>query len=563
MARDSERPSGQEIDDKIEYLTRVWRDSRTNWADTDTYIQLEFEVWKKEQAANRGEFHPSTAHNIINHASDQNLAHLPTVRRDPIDPDKDSDKEAANRVEEAMKHVLMDSAMKSMKGPPWKQLFKHLNAYGYGPLKLELDLSEPVSARAHPGHWNPVRFEATHPGRVLIDPLSKVPDSAVDMIQMSVGKLERLLERKKNLKHYNGFERGTRNKWDILDLAVDWTMDWTSMKEIGKEPIYQQPNTWKIVPFTHAFAGYGIEPTVLNKHDPKHLAEGILDPVKDTLRMQAQSMTGQQTLIMDQIYAPYGTSADATALTRALDTGEVLRGDKEQYWKLGIDQLPRGVFEHGQKLENDIQRGTMAPSLMGERTPGISTIGEAALLNDIQMRKFSALTQQIEAMASILASWILQLVDRVPQLKGGIGANGHALMRKDIKKFHHVNVSFPVLNMAMQLQLREIALREVELGGLSWLTYWEKYALHENTSQEETRLMQQRVRNHPSVLARDAAVTAEAMDDIDAEDVEAIRSSAEEGDLPVNAPPPGAEVARELRQPLSNGVVKPARIDIG
>jgi hypothetical protein len=188
-------------------------------------------------------------------------------------------------------------------------------------------------------------------------------------------------------------------------------------------------------------------------------------------------------------------------------------------------------------------------------------MGEAALQNDIQMRMFSAPSQQEEYLISIIASWILQLVARLPQLKGGIGARGHVLKKADIGRFFHVDVTFPVLNMAMQMQLREMALREVEMGGLSWLSYWEDYALIEDTSREETRLLQQRVKNHPSILARDAAATAEAMDDIDGEDVAAIRGDAEEGNLPAIRPPEGPQNARPIRDNINNNIFKPARID--
>jgi len=83
----------------------------------------------------------------------------------------------------------------------------------------------------------------------------------------------------------------------------------------------------------------------------------------------------------------------------------------------------------------------------------------------------------------------------------------------------------------------------------------------DDPTREATRMLQQRVNNHPAILSRDVAVIAQAMDDVDAEDVEAIRQSAEEGDLPLQAPSDSPQVARPLRQQLTNGVVKPARVD--
>ena len=86
-----ERPTAKEIDEKVfHYLHTTWRASHANWADNDTYIDLSYNVWDDEgQRKTRGQFRPSTPKNIVNHASDQFLAHIPDVNRDPIDVDKD------------------------------------------------------------------------------------------------------------------------------------------------------------------------------------------------------------------------------------------------------------------------------------------------------------------------------------------------------------------------------------------------------------------------------------------------------------------------------------------
>jgi hypothetical protein len=554
----------QEIDDHVDHLRKTWEVALKNWIDTDVYHQLNFPVWggsnARAHALSRGEFRPGTAHNIINHAADQNLAHVPVVKRDSIDPDSDRAKEAANHVEIGVKNILIDAAKRAM-SPTFKQLFKHLISYGYGPVELSLDFSGGNEQRKVPGHWNPVRIEAIHPGRVLIDPLEKIPRSAIVIKKYTIQDLQILMDQNKRLKHFNPLKVAGRKKFDEIEVLIDWDMKRQVLKEVDGPILYSKPNSWGFVPFAHGFGGRGMEPTKMDNNDPSFLAEGILDFIKDTLRLQAQTMTGEQTMFMDYIYGPYGTTQDPAKLVASLETGNVLQGDKEDYWKLGIDTVPAGLFEHGRRLEADIERSTMSPGLMGSRSPGITTMGEAALQNDIQMRMFSAPSQQEEYLISIIASWILQLVARLPQLKGGIGARGHVLKKADIGRFFHVDVTFPVLNMAMQMQLREMALREVEMGGLSWLSYWEDYALIEDTSREETRLLQQRVKNHPSILARDAAATAEAMDDIDGEDVAAIRGDAEEGNLPAIRPPEGPQNARPIRDNINNNIFKPARID--
>jgi hypothetical protein len=112
------------------------------------------------------------------------------------------------------------------------------------------------------------------------------------------------------------------------------------------------------------------------------------------------------------------------------------------------------------------------------------------------------------------------------------------------------------------MQRRELGLREYEIGLKSDEDYWEEDARAENVALRRQRLRQQRIRQHPAIDSRLIAAEAAAMDEVDAEDVEALRAAAQEGQLPLTQPPAGAqEVARPLRQPLSENVARPARID--
>jgi|6_EtaG_2_1085325.scaffolds.fasta_scaffold03241_3 hypothetical protein len=559
-----ERPTAKEIDEKVfHYLHTIWRDTHANMEDNDTYIDLSYNVWDRDdQRKSRGQFRPSTPKNIVNHASDQFLAHIPDVNRDPIDVDKDESEEDSNNVAVGLKHVMMDAARRAVKGNPWKQTGKYFSAHGYGVLELALDFTGPREDRRFPGFWNPVRLEALHPSRVLMDPDEKIPTFATKRFTMNLKQLKALL-RQKHASIVDEFDPKNRAPWEDVALYLDWDMDWVTLKEPGERILYQQRNTWGLVPYLGVYAGFGMEKTSMATNDASFLAEGILQPVKGSIKMQAQGMTAKHYSLMDSIYAPYG-SENPDAMLQSLDTGAILPGREDEYWKLRVQELPRNLFEAGRETDRDIERGTMSPSLFGENRPGVTTVGQTAIENDTAMRKFSGPSQQVEFMATTIGSWILRLVDKLPQLKGGIGANGHAITRGDIGHRYHCDIGFPVLNQAMELQLREVALREYELELLSDQTYWETKSRLEDPSLERKRLNQQRVRRSPAVIARMVAAEAEAMDEMDAEDAAALRQDIEgQENAGINNGVNGTQqAAQPLRQPLSDNFVRPKRIDI-
>jgi len=447
MADHNEQPTVEDIQDEIKHLEVTWENTKEVWKDTDLYTSLKFPIWRDEHKESRGDYHPSTAHNIVNHASDQNIAHLPVVQRNPVDPESSDSKESAHRASSALKQILMDSALHSPGGNPWRMLFKHLIGYGYGNIELSLDLSGPIGQRKMPGNWNPIRLEAVHPGRLLIDPLERVPLVAVRLKNYRVRDLKELMSRNSRLTHFNDhFDYKGRKPWEEVKVAVHWTSKWQTLVERGGDMLFSKKNAWGFVPVAAGYSGFGMEQTDMEKADPKWLAEGILDYIKDSIKMEAQSMIAQHTNLMTAAFSNYGTSQNPATFNKALDTGSILMGEEADFWKLKIDDLPRHIFEGARAFSRDIERGSMSPALMGERTPGITTMGEVALQHDIQIRKFSGPTQQVEYIASLIVSWISQLVDRLPQLKGGIGANGKVLTREDIEHSYHGNATFPILN---------------------------------------------------------------------------------------------------------------------
>ena len=589
----SERPTKDFLDLHQKHLEDIWTASRVNWASTDSFRQLSYNIWTGPNAAahanQRGQYRPPTPRTIIDHSADQFMALVPTVHREPLNADSDAHRVSADAVESAGKAILMDAGMHAMVNP-WRLLGKHFNAYGYGLIELDVDLA---CERSRAPYWNPIRISATNPGRVLIDPLEKAPNAAIKTWKATAIDVDALMKSKRNLKYKGEFDLSNRNPWDMVELVSHWTgkNGWLTVREAGGEVLYQQKNMWGFVPFAHAFAGYGMEPVELDKNDPQYMAEGLLDGIKGTLRVQAQSQTAKHSMVMEEAFNPMGTSRDPEELVTAIEQGSILQGMPEEYWKLRLSDIPRWVFESGREVDEYIDRSVGSSARGGMRQPGVDTVGQQAILNNQMRRKFIGPSMQQEHIASIVLSWVLRLVDNLSVLKEGIGAHGNHLKRSDIKGNYDISVSFDVMDPVMEMQKRSMYLQEWQLGLLDDEGYWALTGVQNITKRREA-LNRQRVRNSPALIARTAQITAEAMDDMDAEDVQAVVSEISGGAMPPMAGMGGgggggedAEAAAvaammgmggggapgmngggaaqpPMRQPLDEQTAKPERIDL-
>ena len=563
---DFERPDREEIDARRKYLEiDVWGATNANWRTVDRFYHRTYDVWTGPNAAadkeNRGEYRPSTSTNIVDHASDQFMGSVPTVHREPVGQG-DKHKSDADDAEVAMKNVMQDSIKRAMTDP-FRRLNKHLNVFGYGILELAVELEDMRRLRQNPAYWNPIRILAPHPARVLMDPLEKIPREALKITVMRSGRLKDLLKSKSNLTHFDkdaANEISNKKSHEELELEHDWTMEAHTLKRKGGKILFAEKNVWKFIPFMQSFAGYGMEPTDLAKNDPQYEAVGLLQPVMESIRAEAQMATAKRYAVIDNIYAPY-VARNREAMMRALQTGEIAPGDVLDYGKMNLGGATRDIFDAGREAQDDIARGTFQPSISGQRTGGVVTVGQQQILDHSALKKFSGPSIQIEHMASIAAGWIARLVDTMIQLKDGIGAHGKLLRRSDLHGVYDFLVTFESLDPVLQMQIRDLIMREYELGLASDEDYWQFGARITNVKQRRERLTQQRIRRHPAMDEQIIRAQAQAMQDVPEEAVEQIAAAAANKEVPFTPEQGTPEVARDLRQPLADDVAKPARLD--
>ena len=508
-----EKPTPEYILDLAKRLEDLWAEAHAHWAIIDSYYNRTFALWP-EGALNdsRTPYHPSTPTNIIDHAVDIQLAFDPKPHRPPASKGETS-KEYADLIERwlsaAFNHVALLEPMLT-----WKQVGKHLITYGYtvveGPM---LDLSggpeEPKRRRGEPTtEWEgrkqryeiearryfPIRVRATHPARVLLDPTEKMPREAIKRVSQFAGKLHEATTRKRrNRQIERVFEAGD-NYFEPVETTDYWTSGYHAVFASG-DLLWIDVNTWGYPPFAHAFAGWGMEPTNEDETNPRNLAVGILDPILESIKVQAQAATGRHNALMEAAYNQRATTRDPSEIAQQLNTSDILQLKPGELWWLDVPNLPAWMFQSEQGLDQDIERGSFARALTGIREPGVSTVGQQAILSTAANRKFAAPLRQLELLATVVARNMLRLVDVLGQ---SIELDGVTLSPREIQHDYAVDMKLQVVDPVLSLQERQLGLQELAAGVLSTESYWSRANL-EDASGERKRMLEDLVRRDPRV----------------------------------------------------------------
>ena len=523
------------------YLQDLWSRTHTKWEEIDSYYQQTFKLWP--EGMNRPEWlKPARSRSIVDHAVDHQLAYEPMVHRWPT-TQTEASKRRADQVEPAMKAIL-DEASLFEPNLTWKQVGKHLLLYGYAVVEDGLDTDCMVERREKPRkgrnepqdeydrrvriHRNaaksmmPFRTRAPHPSRVLLDPTEKEPRIAIKHADRRSIDLE---ETTRSRLTGSRAQRGEVHPWKTGDnpfelVMVDefWSECWHAMVA-DSELLFVEKNTWGFIPYSHAFSGYGQEITAIEDVDPTYMAVGVLEPVMPVLKAQAQAVSGRHNALMEATFNPTGTVMDSAELQEQMARGDVIEmGNRGDVWKMEMPNLPNWMFQSEEWLDRDIEMGTFSRALQGVRETGVSTVGQQAILTTAAGRKFVAPSKQLQHLATQSASHILQWID---VLDLSLRIRGHAIDPSLVESDYSILISFELVDPVMQLQHREIGLREVQQGLKSKETYWSADAKLEDSTGEQRRLLEDLIRSDPRVqelMAKEVAREAGLQDLLDQEE---------------------------------------------
>lgn len=590
----SEKPNDKFINDAQQYLMTTWQGAHADWVTLDSFLHLTYAVWVKLSEAEklvRPDYRPSKPANIVKNAVNQMMALHPKVHRNPVgnSANKEEDADAA---EVGLGAILTDAAMRAM-DHPFKTAAAHLVHYNYAVMGIMPVF--PKNGRdkkgnrihVHSPNFNPIEITAPNPTTVLMDPTDKEPPYAIRRGRMSAIRIFELSQNKKRLGRVDAvlfdMEPYKDSPFTEVDFVEYWTAKWKAFRVPARNDqvasaegqlLWVEMNTMGFLPYTHAFGSLGIAPSDLDKVDPRYQARGILWDVRDSIRLQAQARNAKMQNLIDTVFAPLLTPEDAEELKRAFARGDDVIGnieDPEKTRPLATNQVPRWVFEVDRELGEDIEEGTLNRSLAGLREPGVVTVGQQGQLDTSARKQFDLPLAQLENMVTIIGSRVYQLVDNMKQMEGVIGAQGNHLRKSWLHGEYNCDIGFEPTNPALELQSREISLREVEAGGKDWETHWEEAEGVTNVSERWKRLARQQVRLSPEMWAlflkeeaEDLGVGEEfeaAQQALAAEAEQASSSAAPSANGASAGLPPGVEarVSRPLREPVDDRTVNPGR----
>jgi len=430
--------------------------------------------------------------------------------------------------------------------------------------------------RANRKDFNPIRIRVPHPSTVLMNPNEKIPTVAIKASKMSAQDLHDqsvLKKRTQRRKFAEIFEMDDYDPWDEVEVWDYWTPYWHvkmlanpaptygSPNSVAATPIYMERNTWGFVPFVHAFSGLSGMDIADEGGDPYNFAQGILTPNKETIRKRTQEISAFHQMLLRSAFAPMGTSRDPMTLAQAIQNEGILEGDLQDYWVMNTPDIPGWMQSIRAGTDSTLELGTYSSALAGQRQAGVTTVGQQAILNTAGLRIFSGVAMQREHLASIVGSRILQLVDNVSELASGIGANGKSLSKSQINGVYGVQVIFPHGEPVMELQQRQMALSEYGSGLIDPMTYYEA-AGYENGTEIKKRLIEESVRNLPSVRQRIETLVAQQLGLVDETNAEqAAQEIEQQAQPPMMGGQPGA-VEADLNTPLTPDTFNPTRIDL-
>jgi hypothetical protein len=589
----NEEPTTEFLQRAQGYYSDAWSDARDQWKGWDSLYDLNWDIWPDSiaQGQQRTKYHTSKARSIIDHATATLLAYSPRFKRTPV-KDTEEHKESADRLEKGMKAVLDDASLQET-SLPWKLNGTHMLKYGYGVMKQDLALTEKPKQpkqsdftddeefeaaaedyKATRFNWNPIKTVALNPGRVLLDPESKNSEVAFEKKAMLVHQIESLMERKKAARRKVDFDviKDLNDPFATQDIIEYWSPRWHAVQLSGGGILYTERNTWGFTPYAHAFAGFGSEP--VDDGGPEFLAIGILFAVSDTLKMQSQSVNASMTLLIRAAYANLGYTGDNYEAAVQVARNGIMQGDKDDWWVMPSPEMSNWMFQVEFGLDRDIEEGTYPRSISGIREQGVTTVGQQAILLTQSRQKFQEVAVQNEHMATTISQNVLRLMDgkRSP-IAPKIGANGVEVRKSDIYGHYHMQASFEVADPVLDLQRRELGIREVEAGLKDTETYWEEDARVEDITERTKRLLKHVIRNTPGVQVELAREVAEEMGFKDVFERALAAEQAQSAALPSangQAVVPGlegggldgtAQAANQLRQPLADNTAKPGQVN--
>ena len=484
------RPTESDIKSLKTHLTNVWSPSHAHWSKIDTYLEGTYRIWPDR--VDRPQYRPPIAAARLDRAVNHKMPNKPIVHRFPGQQGARGERKA-DKAELWLEAVITDASKREM-SLTISQVKRYLLAYGYavieGPIldgrALRKRDDEPEQRRGESDDdyqarfkawkadikdWNPFRDRAIHPQRVLLHPTEKTPEEALKVERRFFKDVVALADSRKR----RGFEVDlsalrSLEPYAEVETIEAWNPEWHLMF-VNESFLFAEPNTWGFVPFQQCFSGWGMEPTNLSHVDPLHMAVGLFsENVLETIRLDAQQKSAKHHALVEVAFFRRGYGGGTLApedAAQVMAKEALMEGRKDDWWIQDVPNLPQWLFQVGQETEKDLDDATYSRSLT-DRVPGVTTVGQQAILSQGAERKFDPPIQQINHLYSILCERYLRMVDLLGEK---VTVGGYTIGPEDVGGHYSVECKFQLEDPIMRAQERTMGLQEIAQNVLDPETY--------------------------------------------------------------------------------------------
>ena len=425
------RPTFESVDKKRQSLVKLWQPAWVNWRTWEKLVNQEHIL---EYAAPARVRKLGLAKAKIQAMVDTLVTNTPTVTRKPVN-ESEKAKQAADKVEKWATGLLHQAASRTFLIPPYRQAATFLALLGYAVGVVRWDDTawpkEPGRGRGYrarqelykesKGRAFPFILEFPHPGRVLLPSNERQPSIVIEVATMFKWQLDKMMGRTE--------EESQGESFDLFEVLLYWDEDWRATFA-GNEEIQVTSNGLGFIPWTHGFAGYGLErmPTDISNAGggtrvsdvsdmgptPVNLARGLLSGVEDSIIYLDEYNTAKRALTMRAAYPVRLTEEDAEELANQLSEGGLgavvsVKDIQRTKW----EDIPNvGAWMDGAAAQAmaDIEMGTVSSIVQGQRPAGIDTATQHAMMLGASRQKFEMPMQQLNYFAAQMLSFCARMV---------------------------------------------------------------------------------------------------------------------------------------------------------
>lgn len=520
------QPEVEDILQRRTHLQEAYSDSHAQWEITDSYVQGENVVWPKhEDRATRATRRSNQGRIIIDHLSDNILPFLPQWERDLLTKDQDAQGKVDD-VEAFMDAVWTDASMAEM-ALPAKQWGRNFAKYGYAPFEVVFDASkmpdppkegsptfETEQREFEERKWsfNPFGVRAPHPTHLLLPPDERRPSFGIKNVKWYKHKIRSVLEAKKKQRDEGDdsivvleqFDEDFDNPWDLTEVVEEYSRDWHSivMPDGGKSGglMLLEANLHRVVPFGHAFSGWGDTPGADDGMDPKYMAQGFLHAAKPLIQLLDQIISAKTELEMKSAFGLMVAPEELLERIAQImqQGGNMVPGDVREVGFMPVQQLPQYLADFQDRVELAIVRATISPVSFGERPVGVDTVGVFAMMLRTSFKRVVEATEQLSFMASEVASlWMRMHANWGEQ----ITVRGKSLTPSKYQKNYHIGARFSLTDEAVRMNRTQLGADLVAQGLKSEKRHLEEDQGVTNVTEERGLIFEDKVLKDPILVS--------------------------------------------------------------